>query len=54
MNAPACEGVRSLKVELVAAFDEALTVAPLVYTILEVRVEDLHRVRDEHAALGVR
>jgi len=42
-NAPPGKRVCALEVYLDALFDEALTVAPFVHAVREVRVEDLHR-----------
>ena len=41
-DGPAGERIGAFEVELVALFDEALAVAPFVYTVLKVRVEDFH------------
>jgi len=42
-NAPPSKRVCALEVYFDALFDEALTVAPLVHAVREVRVEDFHR-----------
>jgi hypothetical protein len=42
VDAPASEGICALEIQLDAFFHEALAVAPLVYSVFEMGVQDLH------------
>ena len=41
-----CQGICALEIQLGTFFHEALAIAPLVYPVFEMRVQDLYGYRD--------
>lgn len=45
-DTPAGEGICALEIQLGTFFHKAIAIAPLVYSVFEMRIQDLHGYRD--------